>query len=175
MTAPVVIPPVRPGPSGSQRSGSMSGFVNLAADLDTNFAAFRTWATAVRANMVMQTFPAANWITQAAGWGAPITAESVAKKLGRLALVSLVITYTGTVTSSATGDVNPDLLVATITEAKLRPVVPVYLSVSCYTGVSVVASLRVDVDGKIYLTGLSAAITATNPGFAMTASWVTAA
>ena len=170
MNQPLSLPGVRPGPSGSQRAGSTSGFTNLAVDLDANFATFQSWAAKARGNVNTATYSTPmSWIANAANWA--LSAETIARRSGRLIFATIVTTSVGTVTSSATGDVTPDLLVATITEPTLRPVVPITLTASCYTGVNVTASLRVDPDGKVYVTGLSTPITATNLGFCITTAW----
>ena len=168
---------VRPGPSGSARAGSTQGFTNLSTDLDTNFASFEDWATRVRGALTPVVFsPNTAWLTPGPGWSHyPTGTEVVAKRLGRLVFATIILSYTGVVTSSATGDISPDLHAGTITEVSLRPAVTLYLTSPNYAGGAYnLVSLQINPDGTIYLTGFSAALTITNPGFAGSFVWTAA-
>lgn len=173
MTYPLPITTVRPGPTGSARAGALTGFNNLGLDLDTNFTAIKNWATSVRDQLDPMVYTS-GWITPASGWALSLAAAGVDvifKRLGRLVWANLGFTYTGNIVSSATGDTSPDILMGTITNAAIRPIVATQISMTGYVNGFVMASVTVGVNGTLTLTGLSAAITLTNPGFCATASW----
>lgn len=173
MTAPFAPVPITPGPSGNARAGSLSGFTNLKTDLDANFAAFRTWATRMQTLMTPVTQgTTANWIQAGTGWSfnSP-NVYNVARRIGRLVQITIVATYTGSVTSDANGDIATDLTIATITETAYRPWFSVFATGEGHAGFLGAYSILIGFDGIIKLTGLSAALTATNPGFALTASY----
>jgi hypothetical protein len=177
MTYPLPITTVRPGPSGSARAGSTTGFTNLAADLDTNFNAIHDWASSVRALLDPVTY-ATGWLTPAANWAfaLPATNNDVScRRIGKLVAAGFGLSYTGSIVSSATGDTSPDILMGTITNVNLRPALPAQIAMTGYQGTFVMASVTLNTDGTLYLTGLSAATTAVNPGFCATSWWVTSA
>jgi hypothetical protein len=174
MTAPIRITAIRPGPSGAARAGATTGFTNLAADVDTNFAATRSWATDMQTIMTLKSqLVSTSVITPAAGW--TLTSPNVynvARRIGRQAQLTLSLAYTGSVVSSSVGDVNPDLLIGTIAAA-WRPYQNLVVTGCGYTGVFVSASAYINAaDGTMTLTGMSAAITATNPGFVFTINYL---
>jgi hypothetical protein len=177
MTQPVVLNTIPPGPSGSARAGALTGFANLGPNCDQNFIKFSNWAAQLRASMAPVVFPGVDWFGPAGTW-TPQVPDCIGRRQGRLANVHLTMAYTGNIVSTATGDVSPDLLMGTIIETvgqpTMRPVVSTILTASGYTGVGCTASLRLDPDGRLFLTGLSCAITAVNPGFCFTASWLCA-
>jgi hypothetical protein len=175
MTYPLPITTVRPGPSGSQRAGSLSGFTNLSTDLDTNFAAIRAWAQSARGQLDVVT-NTTGWLTAGTNWALSTTANSgfdcVSKRVGKFVFPTFGFLYTGSIVSGVAGDVNPDLLMGTITLVSLRPVLPTQIAFEGFLNTGLMASATVNTDGTIMLTGLSAAGTMVNPGFVDSPCWV---
>lgn len=174
MTAPIPVTPLRPGPSGGARAGATSGFTNLAADLDANFATARAWAVTMQDIVTLKSqLVSTNVIAPAAGWAlsTPNT-YNVGRRVGRQAQLVIVMAYTGSVVSGAAGDVNPDLLMGTIAAA-WRPYYDLTETGCGYAGVFISGSVSITAaDGTMRLTGMSAAITAANPGFGFTINYM---
>lgn len=175
MTFPIDIPGCRPAPSGSQRAGSLSGFTDLAADLDTNFANIRSWAQSCRGQLdtVVHT---SGWFTPATNWALSAPGDNVentARRIGRTTFVNLGLNYTGTITTNATGGLATPLLMGTISLVSLRPLLVTQIAFSGYRAVWFMANAEIGTDGTIKMTGMSVASNslAVNPSFSVTTSW----
>lgn len=176
MTFPIEITEVRPAPPGSQRAGSLSGFTDLAADLDSNFTAVRDFAQSCRGQLDPVVYTS-GWLTPAANWALAAPADNTdntARRVGKMLFVMVGLNYTGTITTNANGALATPLLMATISNANLRPLLPTQVTFSGYRAVWFMGSATIDTDGTVKLTGLGVASNslAVNPSFALTASWV---
>lgn len=166
-TTGMVLPAIRPAPTGSARAGSLTPFTNLATDLDANFAAIRSWATSAQSNFSYVETGYSGWLSLGSGWALYSSGTySWIRRCGRIAIINHVSSYTGTITGTSTGDITTDLTMATITDTKLRPHQQTVLTGQFYTGGLIAANIVIQTSGAIVLTGTSTAITMTNPGVA---------
>jgi len=172
MSAPIPVVPVRT-PGTNSRAGDPVAFQNVATDLDTNFNAINTWATQVRGRLDITAAADTSYLTPATGWAVYTTqAVNIWRRMGRLVLLTYVLSYTGVIASDANGDISPDKLVATF--AGISPLNAVYHQVRIYTGANVNAGMLLNTDGTLYLTGYScASLSITNPGVSASVSYYT--
>lgn len=171
--------PVRPGPPGTARAGAMTGYTNLATDLDAGFASFNTWAARMRADITPTLWNGGSAMTGfTANWGFYSSpALTVFRRVGRMVFGNWSFVYNGTITSNASGDVSPDMPIVTLISAALKPAgTDVYVSCPIGGAGGGIATVQIAPypSGTFYLTGLSTASFSVNSPVLLfgTASWL---